>query len=214
MRDFFWAATYLVAYWLMRTESMKEMRARWYMRLPVSSSVQPLLGDIWKHCCRLPCWGSVMEPFSPGVTCRPISRVALTTAKILALSKRAAKTMADDANSHMRYQRTLLRGCGPTQAVWTGHPVWFSRATITSSHLTPTCISAPQASRWYNAGCLNARVSFHQQLLSFRVRAEVFWDFASSPMTNPSVPSPSNHWAGHFSCLRSQTRYFCRSDHV
>jgi hypothetical protein len=164
-----------------------------------------------------------MEPFCLRVyvTRRPISRVALATAKILALSKRAAKTMADDANSHMRYQRTLLRGCalsgnlhGPTQAVWAGHPVWFSRATITSSHLTPTCISAPQASRRYNAGCLNARVSFHQQLLSFRVRAEVFWDFASSPMTNPSVPSPSNHWAGHFSCLRSQTRYFCRSDHV
>ena len=54
---FFWAATYLVAYWLTHTESVKkETRVRLYMGLPVSSSVQPTFGGIsGSTCCRLLC---------------------------------------------------------------------------------------------------------------------------------------------------------------
>jgi hypothetical protein len=58
--------------------------------------------------------------------------------------------------------------------------------------------------------CITQVLFSINKLLSFHVRAEVFWDFASSPMINPSVPSSSNplgYSVGHFSRLRSQTRY-------
>lgn len=84
--------------------------------------------------------------------------------EILALPKRAAKIMADNGNSHIRYQRTLLRGCalsgtgviymGQLRQFWTGHHLSLQDST--------------------NAGWRNARVVLCiNKLLPFRVRAEV-----------------------------------------
>ena len=117
--------------------------------------------------------------------------------RYLALSKRARKKpAADDGNSHMRYQRTLLRGCAlsGTRVIHMGQLSQFGLATlhsqITWSHQPPRAYQQPQASRWYNAGWHNTHVLFSiNKLLSFRLRAEVFWDFASGPMINPSAPS-------------------------